>query len=313
MGKLDDLRRKAVGNIDESMGAGRPAPGAMHGVSAPASAVRAVPARLQGLVRSQNAAEIPVAKIIPDPDQPREEFDEAGLERLADSLRTRGQLQPVRVRWDEASGVYVLVCGERRWRAANLAGLTTLSCVIHDGPVEAGELLALQLIENCVREDLRPVEQARAFRTLMDSNGWSGNQLAKALGIPQPSVVRALALLELPAPVQEKVEQGALAPATAYEISKVADSAHQQALAELVVEGGMTRSETIEAVRRAAPRAAKGGAAKPKKPTVRVVRTSAAKVTVEFRKAVSDAEVVAALREALARLEAEAGESQAAA
>ena len=311
MGKLDDLRRKAVGNIDESMGAGRPAPGAMHGVSAPA--VRSVPARLQGLVRSQNAAEIPLAKIIPDPDQPREEFDEASLERLADSLRTRGQLQPVRVRWDEASGVYVLVCGERRWRAATLAGMSTLSCVIHDGPVEPGELLALQLIENCVREDLKPVEQARAFRTLMESNGWSGNQLARALGIPQPSVVRALALLELPAPVQERVEQGALAPATAYEISKVADTAHQQALAELVVEGGLTRSQTIDAVRRARPRSAKGGGAKGKKPTVRVIRTSAAKVTVEFRKAVSPADVLAALREAVSRVEAEARDGQAAA
>lgn len=310
MGKLDDLRRKAVGNIDESMGAGRPAPGAMHGVSTPA--VRAVPARLQGLVRSQNAAEIPVAKIIPDPDQPREEFDETGLERLAESLRTRGQLQPIRVRWDEAGEVYILVCGERRWRAAALAGLPTLSCVIHDGPVEPGELLALQLIENCVREDLKPVEQARAFRTLMERNGWSGNQLAKALGIPQPSVVRALALLELPAPVQEKVEQGALAPATAYEISKMADSAHQQALAELVVESGLTRSETIEAVRRSNPRGgAKGGGARSKRPTVRVIRTSAAKVTVEFRKAASEAEILAALREAVARLEAQDGQAAA--
>jgi ParB family chromosome partitioning protein len=303
MGKLDELRKKAVGNIDESMGAGRPEGPTMHGVSAVVA--KAMPARLQGLVRSQNAAEIPVARIEPDPDQPREEFDAPGLERLAESLKTRGQLQPVRVRWDEGRGVYVLICGERRWRAAALAGLPTLSCVIHDGPVAPGELLALQLIENCVREDLKPVEQARAFRALMERNTWSGNQLAKALGIPQPSVVRALALLELPSAVQEKVEQGTLAPATAYEISKVADRAVQEVLAERVVQSGLTRSETIDAVRKSGRRSR---GAKPRKPTVRVIRTSGAKITVEFKKAAGDAEVLAALREAAARLEAVDGQ-----
>ena len=205
MGKLDDLLKSGGANIAESMGAGLE----RGDKSAQTSTM---PARWQGVAKSKNAIEVPLDKIVPDPDQPREEFDPESLERLADSLRTRGQLQPIRVRWDEAQSKYVLICGERRWRAARIAGMATMSCVVSEGPLDAGELLALQLVENCLREDLQPIEQARAFKALMDKNGWSGNQAAKALGIAQPTVVRALALLELPEPVQDQVEQGTLRP-----------------------------------------------------------------------------------------------------
>ena len=80
-----------------------------------------------------------MGRIEPDPDQPREDFDPAALERLAESLRARGQLQPVRVRWDEGRGAYVLVCGERRWRAARMAGLQALSCIVMDAPASPAE------------------------------------------------------------------------------------------------------------------------------------------------------------------------------
>ena len=86
---------------------------------------------------------IPIEKIQSDPDQPREEFESEALDRLAESLKVRGQLQPIRVRWDEGRGVYVIIIGERRWRAAVQAGLPTMSCVVHDGSVDPGELLAL--------------------------------------------------------------------------------------------------------------------------------------------------------------------------
>ncbi|MBV8607212.1 MAG: ParB/RepB/Spo0J family partition protein, partial [Singulisphaera sp.] len=207
MGKLDELRRTGAATAAESMGAGvPPIPGVS--VSGPAP----VPARLQGIVKAKDAALIPLAKIGPDPDQPREEFDEGSLQRLADSLRERGQLQPIRVQWDEGRDRYIIVCGERRWRAAVMAGLPTMSCIIMEGVIEPSELLALQLIENCVREDLKPIEQAKAFRALMDRNGWSTRDLAAKLAIVQPQIVRTLALLDLPGPIQEKVEQGSLAP-----------------------------------------------------------------------------------------------------
>jgi ParB family chromosome partitioning protein len=204
-----------------------------------------------------------------------------------------------------------LICGERRWRAAGLAGLATLSCVLSEGPVDAGELLALQLVENCLREDLRPIEQAKAFKTLMDRNGWSGNQAAKALGIAQPTVVRALALLDLPEPVQERVEQGTLPPATAYEIGKVDDPEIQQELADRVVSEGLSRTEAMEAVRVAAKRApsslGKGrrASAQGKKiPTSRTFKAAGCKVIVEHRKGVDDEVVLAALREILDQVEA---------
>ena len=298
MGKLDDLRRTSLGNIDESMGAGRSSDGAgIRGVYPPAGP-RPAPARLQGITRSANAAEIQIDRIEADPDQPREEFDDDALQRLADSLKTRGQLQPIRVRWDDPRGKYLIICGERRWRAARLAGLPTLSCVISEAPIEPGELLALQLIENCVREDLKPIEQARAYRVLMDRNGWSGSQVARALGIAQPSVVRALAMLDLPTAVQEKVEQGTLSPATAYEVAKLADPEAQQRVADRVVNDKLTRDQTIEAVRRESPTHFKGRKAQTA-PRPRTFRTSSAKVTVELKRNAGPEAILQALLEAV--------------
>ncbi len=250
MGKLDELRRLAGGNADESMGAGRAA--VVHG--APGPGPRPVAARLQGITRSQNVAEIPVERIGPDPDQPREDFDEEALLRLAESLKARGQLQPIRVRWDEGRGLYIIVCGERRWRAARMAGLDTMAGVIVEGPMNAAELLTVQLVENALREDLRPLEQAKAFRALMQQRDWSARQLARELAIPHPNVVRALALLELPPSVQDSVEQGALPPATAYEVSKLPTAEAQAEVAGLVVAEGLSRGAS--GGRRSAPIAA---------------------------------------------------------
>lgn len=309
MGKLDNLLKAGGANIAESMGAGREQ-------GAPARQTSTMPARWQGVTKSKNAVEVPLDKIAPDPDQPREEFEPESLQRLADSLKTRGQLQPIRVRWDDAQDLYVLICGERRWRAARIAGLPSISCVVSDAPVDAGELLALQLIENCLREDLKPIEQARAFRSLMDRNAWSGNQAARALGIAQPTVVRALALLDLPDPIQNQVEQGALPPGTAYEIGKVEDPEIQQALAERVVTQGLSRAETIEAVRAAAQRTPSSvstgrASGRPRKPiTSRTLRASGCKITVVNRKGLDDALLAQALREALAQIET--GQDQAA-
>src|SRR5262249_2421548 len=131
MAKLDELMKASRGVAVESMGAG---PGAMHRASPPAPTPTA-PAHMQGIKRSSNAAEIPIDRIVPDPDQPRQEFEAESLGRLAASMKAKGQLQPVRVRWDEGRGAYVLVCGERRWRAARLAGFETLSCVFQLGPI----------------------------------------------------------------------------------------------------------------------------------------------------------------------------------
>jgi ParB family transcriptional regulator, chromosome partitioning protein len=241
MGKLDDLKRMTAGNVDDSLGVGR--------VARPSeSSVHNTPARWQGVSKSKSAVEIPVSRIDRDPSQPREAFDEGSLENLATSLRTRGQLQSIMVRWDEAGGVYRIIAGERRWRAAKMAGLTTLSAVVVDRAMEAGELLSLQTIENCLREDLRPIEQARAFKALIDLNGWTVRQVAQELSINHSNVVRALALLELPEAVQGHVEQGDISPTTAYEVGKLEDPAMQSQVAAAVMSENLTRSEVVELV-----------------------------------------------------------------
>jgi ParB family transcriptional regulator, chromosome partitioning protein len=315
MSKLDELRRTSVGNIDESMGGGRTIRPSIHGVSAPGP--RAVPSKLQGITRSGNAAEIPVDKIGAE-DQPREEFDEAAIDRLAESLRTKGQLQPIRVRWSEERGLYLIICGERRWRAAMKAGLATLSCVISEGPIPPAELLALQVIENMLREDLSDVEQAKAFRTLMESNGWSTHQLAKELGIVQPRVVRAMALLKLPDEVQEQVEQGALKASVAYELSKLDNAVEQVEVAARVVSEGLSRDEIVEVVRKASSKPGRAGASKAKGkgatpkplPTERTIKTSSGiKVIAQARKGFDVLAWVEALEDALQQARAKVDES----
>jgi ParB family chromosome partitioning protein len=240
MSKLDELRRSAGQNVKDSSGADR--------AERPEAATGGAPARWRGVERSRDMAMIPVALIDRDPDQPRQEFDEEELGRLAESLRARGQLQPIRVRWDEGRGVYAILAGERRWRAARSIGLDKLACVIQEGTLTDEEKLAMQLVENALRSDLKPVEQARAYRRLMEARGYSTRELAAELHIAQTSVVRALALLELPTEVQGRVEGGELAATVAAELTKLPDPMLQSEVARAVVSEGLTRSELTELV-----------------------------------------------------------------
>lgn len=302
MGKLEKLRVAGLGNAAESMGAGVPgrsAPGsALHGATPLGPA--AVPAHLQGVSRNKDAALIPTEKIGPDPSQPREEFDEEELAKLAESLRTRGQLQPITVYWEEGRGLYVIVCGERRWRAAKLAGVPTMTATILAKAPESGERLTLQVVENLLRSDLRPVEEAKAYRQLMSLNGWNAAQLSRELAISESKVTRAMALLDLPEPVQNQVEGGILPPATAYEISKVEDEEEQTELAARVVREKLSRQDTARVVRER--KAAKDGEKKrPKAPPQRVEFTTAhGTVTVSA----AEDRVIAALEDALSQAKA---------
>src|SRR4051794_19702849 len=115
----------------------------------------------------------------------------------------------------------------------------------------SSELLALPLVENALREDLRPVEHVKAYRRLMDAHGWSSRQVAEELHVGQASVVRALALLDLPAAVRERVDGGELPASVAYEVSRLEDPEEQVALARAAVEHGLRRSEVAEAVQAA--------------------------------------------------------------
>jgi ParB family chromosome partitioning protein len=240
MSKRDDLMRDA-GNILESMGVGVP-------TASTEARTSSVPAHLRGVDRMRDAKMIPLDLIEPDPGQPRKDFDPEGLAKLADSLRKRGQIQPIMVCWVDAQAAYMILTGERRWRAARQAGLEKLACIVRDQPMTEGELRAVQLIENCLREDLKPLEQAHAYRDLMAANDWSARRLAEELDLNHATVLRALALLELPEDIQQRVARGDLVPSTAAELARLTPD-EAKFLAERIAAEKLTRDQVAEAVR----------------------------------------------------------------
>jgi ParB family chromosome partitioning protein len=267
-------------------------------VEADAAAADPEARSFEGRSRLKAACEIRLDRIVADPNQPRVEFEPESLQRLAASLSQRGQLQPIRVRWDEALDRYVVVVGERRWRAAALAGMTAIACVVASGHPTPEEILEDQLIENCLREDLRPIEQARAFRTLLDRLAISQRQLAERLQVSPPTITRALALLELPEEIQSSVDAGAIAPQTAYEISKIEDARAQAEAAEEAARGRLRRDDLRERVTRA-PRGGRGGAPRP---WVHQVDGRVRVTVAALADDVAHEELVEALRSALAAL-----------
>jgi ParB family chromosome partitioning protein len=287
MGKLDDLRRTAGATARDSASP-------TMGVPPQGSASAGAPNRYQGVVRDKEANVIPLDRIIPDPDQPRTEFDPESLERLAESLKARGQIQPISVRWDEGRGAYVILTGERRWRAAALAGMPTIRAVVNDRDLTPDEKLEIQLVENALREDLKPVEQARAYRVLMDSRGWSLRQLAAELHLAHSSVSRALSLLDLPEEVRSAVDQGQLGPTLALEVGRLEDPAMQAEVARAAVSEKLTRSEVSDLVQ--AVKARRPAPAEKPEPLVLEVAPGVV-VSVRWRKA-SDLSAMQALRKA---------------
>ncbi len=191
--------------------------------------------------------------------------------------------------------MWVIISGERRWRATKLAGLPTIDCHFHEAGLTRSEVLEQQLIENLLREDLQPMEEARAFSTLMDINGWNGKKLALALRIPASKVSRTLALLRLPEEIQRRVARGEIPARSAYELSKVADDRARTALADRAAAGSMTH----EAIALAA-RSRKGRtAAKPRNTRVTFLGEGGWKVVVSAGSKGTYDEVELALIEAL--------------
>ena len=192
---------------------------------------------------------VEIDQIIPDPGQPRTEFDPESLVALAENLKAKGQMHPLHVRWSDEARRWIIISGERRWRATKLAGLATIDCFFHEEPLSKSQVLELQLIENLLREDLSPLEEARAFETLIKLNGWTSKQLAETVRIPASKVSRSLALLKLPAEIQQQVEAGAIPARTAYELSKLRDSQAHRRLADDSAQGKLTTIDASRAVR----------------------------------------------------------------
>lgn len=158
---------------------------------------------------SQEAAEgavtVKLSEIEPNRDQPRKEFDPEALSELAESISQHGVLQPLLLR-PLLSGGYRIVAGERRWRAARMAGLTEVPAVIRE-MTDAEEML-FALIENLQREDLTPLEEARGYRTLIETQGFTQEEASQAVGKSRPAVTNAMRLLNLPEDIQAMLEKG---------------------------------------------------------------------------------------------------------
>lgn len=175
-------------------------------------------------------AEIPVGSIDPNPDQPRRSFEAAELERLAESIRRHGVLQPVVVR--QAGERYELVVGERRWRAAQVAGRETIPAVVAD--VAAAKRLELALVENVQRRDLNPIELALAFRALSDA-GATQEQIGEQVGLDRSSVANHVRLLELSRDFQQDVEAERLSVGHAKALLQVPNPERRRHLRDRIV------------------------------------------------------------------------------
>ena len=175
---------------------------------------------------------LPLREIEPDKDQPRKDFDEQALSELADSIARHGLLQPIAVR-AAAGGAYKIIAGERRWRAARLAGLSEVPVVIKD--VTDAEAMELALIENLQREDLDPVEEAMGYSQLMERCELTQEQTAQKIGKSRSAIANSLRLLNLPDDVLAFLKEGKLSTGHATVLLGLPDAALQTKAAEAVV------------------------------------------------------------------------------
>lgn len=175
--------------------------------------------------------EVPIDRIVPNPHQPRRQMNEGSIAELAASLKSTGVIQPIIVRFHD--GQYQLIAGERRWRAARLAGLATIPAIVRD--TSAFEQAQMALVENIQRENLNPIDRAQAYRTLMSQLGLTQAELAGRMGEDRSSIANYLRLLDLAEPVQAMVVDGRLSMGHAKILAGVSDKVDQERLANLVV------------------------------------------------------------------------------
>lgn len=195
----------------------------------------------------ESIQELEISSVQPNPKQPRKVFDQTKLEELASSIREHGVVQPIVVRPN--GDKYEIVAGERRWRASQLAGLKKIPALVRE--FSEGEVMEIALIENLQREDLNPLEEAEAYRVLMEEFHLTQDELAKRLGKSRPQITNTLRLLHLPPMVRDEVKAGRISMGHAKVLLSVEDASEQLSLATRVVEDGMSVRGLEAALKRA--------------------------------------------------------------
>ncbi|HTP11371.1 MAG TPA: ParB/RepB/Spo0J family partition protein [Anaerolineae bacterium] len=191
--------------------------------------------------------EAPVRAVVPNPHQPRTQFDEQALRELADSIREHGLIQPLIVT-RTGEDHYTLIAGERRWRAAQLAGLETVPVVIKD--VAPQQMLEMALVENVQRSDLNPLEEALAYKHLSEEFGLTQDQIAQRVGKSRVAVANTMRLLKLPEAIKARLADGLITEGHARALLTITDAAVQQRLLSQIVKNGLSVRQTEELVRR---------------------------------------------------------------
>jgi len=192
---------------------------------------------------------LPAGSLEPNRHQPRQKFDEAALKRLADSIASEGIMQPIIARPSIIErGRYEIVAGERRWRAAQIAGLTSVPVIIRE--LNDRQIAEWALIENLQREDLNPIERAEAFARLIEQFGLSHEEAGKRVGIDRSSITNHLRMLGLLDPVKQFIREGLISMGQARALVGLSDIAQQQLLAERAVRQGLSVREVEVAVRK---------------------------------------------------------------
>lgn len=219
---------------------------------------------LRGVAPPQRLMMISVDRIRQNPLQPRREFNEEALGRLAESLKDRGTLQPVVVRPSE--GNFELIAGERRLRAAKIAGIHEIPAVVRS--VNDDEMLELALIENIQRADLNPIERARAYQSIQQRTGLSHEEIAARVGDERVTVTNYIRLLSLPESVVQMVSKGEISGGHAKALLGVTNSLILEQLAARIVQEGWSVRRIEEAVAKTKPPAADQPVARPARPVV---------------------------------------------
>ena len=303
------LQRRFGQNLSESLGVRHPTPDAVPPLPRPPeSEFPRESGPDDGRTRARDAGHMELSRIVPDPDQPRKEFTDEAIERLSVSLLKHGQLMPIRVRWNPALAQWVVISGERRYRAAVRAGLKTVACIFAEDGLTPSEILQEQIVENLLRENLTPIEQARAYRQLMDLHNWTAKELSGELQVSQGAISKSLSLLTLPDDLQAQVDQGVLPATTAYEVAKVEDRAAQRDVAQRIVAEKLTRDAATAVVREVSAKPVQAREPRSKKPQSqsspsisRTLQTGLARVVVtSMIGPLNDAELIVILEEAIA-------------
>ena len=206
----------------------------------------------ENATEDQNATvTLKISDLEPNREQPRHEFKEEALMELADSISRHGILQPLLVR-PLLGGGYQIVAGERRWRAARMAGLTEVPAVIRE--LDESQVMELALIENLQREDLSPLEEAQGYAALIDTYGFTQEEVAETVGKSRPAVTNALRLMKLPEEIRSMLEEGVLSAGHARALLALPEEEAMVALARQVKEKGLSVRQVEELAKKASQR-----------------------------------------------------------